>query len=333
MNFKKTYLGGRNEVFVFGTVQNTQTEIIKYLDFESQYPSASRLTQAELQLKLAANGTLHEYLCYDTDSAIKDFWKTAELVINCMKNQIPLPDSFTEKILGNVTFNYSKIKKLIIRTRLNKKLRDIYINSGKKGKPKKHTITISMLDLLSTVSYSHLVNKISLDYLKKNIKIIASERLLLNTIKPHGKELFTKLVNHRRTIKEKLKNPDNTQYQINQLNATQENIKYVMNSGYGLTTEGISKDYIGKFQVLSVGCLIIACARFLNYSAEILYRMNNATPIYSDTDSIIALAIAKIHKQVLNFFKKTIKLKEETEYGIIVKIHILGKKKYGIIRY
>ncbi|MHA2243904.1 MAG: hypothetical protein ACXADY_02955 [Candidatus Hodarchaeales archaeon] len=332
LNFKKTYLGGRNEGFIFGTIQNKDNQILKYFDFESQYPNASRLIQAELQLKLASNGTLHEYLCYDKDSAIKDFWEIADLSIDCKKKGIPLPDSFAEKILGNITFNYSKIKNLMIRTRLNKKLRDIYINSGKKGKVKKHKITLTMFDLLATIEYSHLVNKIPLDYLKENIKVIATERLLLSTVKPFGKELFTKLLIFRRKFKKQREETDD-QYIITKLNATEQNLKYVMNSGYGLTTEGISKDYIGKYQVLSVGCLISACSRFMNYSAEILYRMKKATPIYSDTDSIQALATPEVHNQVSIFFKDTINLEEEKDFinDPIEKIHILGKKKYGIL--
>lgn len=331
LNFKKTYLGGRNEGFVFGTVENKDNKIIKYHDFESQYPNASRLTQAALQLKLAAKGTLHEYLCYDKKSAIKDFWETAELSIRCKKNQTPLPDSFAEKILGNITFNYSKFKNILIRTRLSKRLQDIYINSGnKKTQPKKHKITLTMFDLLATIEYAHLIDKIPLDYLKKNIKVITTERLLLDKVKPFGKELFTKILGFRRVIKERWEKAKD-KFTKTKLGATEQNLKYVMNSGYGLTTEGISKDYIGKYQVLSIGCLISACSRFFNYSAEILYRYYKETPIYSDTDSIISLAKPKIHDLVKKFFEKTIELKEDTEYGEIEKIHVLGKKKYGIL--
>lgn len=436
-NFSLTYFGGRTETYLFKLIKNTVDEVIKYPDFESQYPNAARLIQAEKILLLTAKGELLNYLDYDTKAIEKDFWKTLELTIKSKENNTPLPDYFAENILGNVTFTFERLD-LHIRT--EKKLKSAI---GKKkafdmilqGK-KKNKVTCTLLDLLTTCEKAYFYDKTFIHTLKKRITFIAAERLLLGKVAPFGEELFTKILKFRRIYKAALKiteslidiekegkewEKEEKTEQLNQtiqkhienltndglkeeyvltvilqalqlllenylqtnkqisfpativnflkesssilkfsgkdftkkfleiltsslkipLNsleslavrykATEQNLKYVMNSGYGVTAEGLSKGYIGKFQVPAVATLITACARYLSNSAEILYVINGGKPIYTDTDSLPALASEETHQTVFNYFKETIPLNEERKYGKITSFHVLGKKKYGFI--
>lgn len=423
-NFKDTYYGGRTEGLIFGLIETVSSAnsvldlLIKYPDFESQYPNAARLIQGERQIIEAAKGKLHEFLDFDKESAWNDFWETVAYTVETKRTLTPLGEHFCEKILGNVRF---KLKKgsLMIRMKSAGRLQDKII----RGTPNT-TVKTTFFDLLASVEREILENDLSIRSLKKRIKFLETERLLLGETPKFGDEFFTQTIVQRREVKSSLeivkilleskrshtgdqvslpklkdylqdlmldgytkkesltlilaglnkilkhlkevrpelltteKLPQDLDFKAlhsialmladkiyftpethklldflkTKYKATEQLLKYVLNSAYGVSAEGIApdKDFVGKYQVPSVACLITACSRYLTYSAELLYRINDGLPLYTDTDSLVARALAKLHKMIFRYFKKTIPLREERKYGEIVKFYGNGKKKYGL---
>lgn len=334
-NFRQTYLGAKNEAFVYGKVDNDpkNNKYIMFLDFLSQYPSAARLVQAELQAILASSGVLVNYLDYKTKDIEKDFWKVFDYTVNCKKKNQVLSDSFCENIIGNVSLGVNNLP-FPIRTFVSKRQQDIILTEKHKS-GKDHRLTITLFDLLASCEYAHLINHIPIRKLKANIKFIKAERLLLGKTPKFGKEFYTKVIQIRQRYQEQLeqsKKEKQPEHIITNLKAVEQNIKYFLNTAsYGIFVEGSRKDYFGKFYIPSIGSAITGICRYLNTSSEILYRMHGGIPIYTDTDSIQALATKETHAKVFNFFKSTIILQNELDYGVIKRSAILGRKKWGIL--
>lgn len=452
-NFKDCYHGGRTEAYIFGLIENQLADnpkddlIIKYPDFEQQYANSARLIQAEKQLLMSAEGKLHEVLNNELKPAKEAFWKTVEYVVQTKKDNvagkdIPLKDNFLEEILGTVRFKLTRgsltIRKKIKPKKRKKKVATDETETKKKSKDDSRSqdiiisgdnnsaIKMSLPDLLWSVEYEHLINKVPIKKLKKRIKFLEAERLLLGVTSEFGEEFFSQTIKQRREIKSALAlikiqlkatkekkyvseltnqhyeyllddgltkreafslierginriltnieeiepklftttekdefkstiNQDNLatvnisdiiniqnkfekisnnllEFLETKYNATEQLLKYILNSAYGVSAEGIApdKDFTGKYQVPSVACLITACARYLSYSAQILYELHKGLPIYSDTDSLPARATEATHKQVFRYFKATIPLKEERGFGKITKFYVNGKKKYSL---
>ncbi|MEW5820669.1 MAG: hypothetical protein AB1782_10800, partial [Cyanobacteriota bacterium] len=353
-NYKLTYLGGANDPAVAGTVTLTEEEIqelltnpdnhqamsIEYSDFRSQYPHASRLINAEKMFIESAKGTLHHYLNYNIEEIKADVKRAVNNRLNDPFSIIP--GDYFEKLLGNVTVKVHT-DKLILRknivTRQKSKIKRKKTSNSKDSRletrqteiivSKGSQITVHLIDLCISIIRTCLVKNIHSDKIFEKLEFLKAERVVLGDTPLLEQELFTKLYKLRKIKEKQLLEQGYTKDEAKKSPISIQ-IKTVANSTYGLSAEGTSKDYVGKFLNYAIASSITACARFLTIHAKVLYLIKNGIFIYSDTDSGIGKGTKELHNNIRRIFLDTIPLDPEPKYKLIKRICVLGKKKYGI---
>jgi hypothetical protein len=328
-NFEEVYSGGVNEATTWGVlISNFADEILTYYDdFQSLYPSIARIVNAFTMYVLAAQRKLNTLLRNDLEKGKSDFWKIAKEIIKITRQRIKgkdvkLPDDLFHKLIGTVE----------IDTQIPLQLRTLHKELRKDGKPRKSKgkrcwklITgknhLHLIDLLNAVVRSAVEFNQDINLLESQIKFTKLERYDFSRypIAKWGKEFFTMLLKLRQ---EKKLTKD----------SIEDMLKYIINTAYGISGEGINKeDITGKLFIPAIFCSITAGARFLISIPEIIIKKLGGILGYMDTDSIIYKIHKSLRKRVIGFFDKISALKEETDYGIIHKAFIAKKKKYTFL--
>jgi len=329
-NFLTTYLGGKVEVFSHGLIKSTPKQKITYLDFASLYPHTAWICEAEFLYLTCAKNELHKYIKNNTKKAINRIKQSINEILESITQNIPLQKITFQRLIGNCTIHSTIPLQL---PRRHKGRRTEILCTGR--------ITTTLADLTVALVREIIINKTPLYKLFNKISFIQCEYIDFPINSSYGKEIFTKLYLQRKKIKEqlaKLKETHANTNEINKLESAQLFMKILMNSGYGVSGEGISlEDHTGILFNPIIANGITSIARVFTSIAEIKTRYENALCIYTDTDSIIIRATKLQKKNLLSIFKKIIELKDEIEDEYhdenkhISKIYVAGKKKYGYI--
>lgn len=303
----RTFFGGRIEASIFGKVIPTNDETIEFSDFASQYPHHSRLICAIIQYIEAAQGILHKRIVQKQKAVENNLWNIVKQLIKDIDNGVITERPYAT-INGVIKVNTQY--KLQIRRAITKKKKNDVLVKGEFIAP--------IADVIGAILRKYYVEKYTLQQLRKHIHVKNGLflRFTPEEIAEHGKEYFTKLY----VLRKQFPKTDS----INLL------LKIIMNTSYGISSEGITKeDYTGKLFIPSISNGITATARLSNTIAEIKLIENNGTPLITHTDSVVALAKPKIHEKVNTLFSQIDPLVIETEKPIKW-IAILGKAKYGL---
>jgi len=350
--------------------------IIMYNDFRSEYPHALWLSNADKKFFLTAKGELHNYLESDKEQISADLYTCVKTIL---KNPLAtISKNFFEKLDGNATITtdipiefrrkpVKQPKRLVInelpddvqqyiRNKLlapNKKTnKTIHVSDLPKKIRKKlglkiftefnvdsitdtilpagSTITAHLCDIAYGLINYCLQHDKPLSRVIKKITWIKAERLNLGSVAEYGTDLFTKLYLLRIEKEESL----GKHHSVPQL------IKYVLNTSYGDSVEGNTRDYDGILNNPAIGSTTTAIARFLTKYAKLAHKLTGGLPCYNDTDSVIAKNTLQGHITVMNIFNDTIVLEPEKDVmfdkiGSNILQHItegyfMGKKKYGL---
>ena len=334
-NFETVYNGGRTEAFTHGIFRQILDQVvqkfIKYLDFESLYPTIARIVYAEKQYILASSNKLAKYYNQDVNLTQQKFWETVETNIDCIRKSKLIPDNIFKHLLGTVQVKISKEFKLLFRgTKLTKTGK----KDGKKDEYLTGKIHKHLIQLLTAVTREIIENKTDINRLKDAIKFQKVQRFIFNEDPASfGDEFFTKILILRREKKNEIMEDGSKGNPIEKM------LKYVMNSSYGISGEGISREdkIVGKLFIPSIFSSITAGAEYLTSMAEISLRHWGAIPLYSDTDSLITLTSLEVEDKVTSMFWNDqtglgiSKLKNEDDYGEILAIYVAKKKKYYLL--
>jgi hypothetical protein len=314
-NFEEVYSGGISEPIVYGILTSdfVADELIYYDDFESLYPSIARLVFADLIYQLAAKKKLHTYLRTDVEETKQDFWNNMEKIVKIIRkalkgHKIQLPEDIFKAMIGTVEIQSSHP----LQIRIKEKKKRIW----KKISGKQH---IHLIDLMNAVLREVLEFNTPIEVVYNQINFIKAERFDFRnkTIPEFGDEFFTLMMKLRR---EKKMAGD----------TIEKMLKYIINSGIGITAEGISnkEDFTGKLFIPVIFATVTAGSRFLIAIPEIMIKRLKGEMGYTDTDSLIYKLLSKLRGRITQLFDKISILKEETDYGRIHKAGIWKKKKY-----
>lgn len=317
-NFELVYSGGISEPTIYGILESNfpTKELVIYDDFESLYPSIARLVFADLMYQLAAKKELHTYLRTDTKQTKQDFWDNIERIVKIIRQalkgkQTELPEDIFQSMIGTAQIN--TIHPLQIRVKENKK------RIWKKIKGKVH---IHLIDLMNSIIRAVIEDNTPIEVLYNQIHFIKTERFDFRNIPvpEFGNEFFTLLIKLRR---EKIIAGD----------TIEKMLKYIINSGIGISAEGISnkEDFTGKLFIPVIFASVTAGSRFLIAIPEIMCKKLGGEMGYTDTDSIIYKIKKSVRKHITQLFTKISMLKEEKDYGKIHKTFISKKKKYYLL--
>ena len=317
-----TYKGGLVSAYVHGLVsRNKETlEKIWYTDFASLYPHTAWLIEAWKLYKLAVTGELIKHISNDVPRAIKIITKKINRIAKKIKNNEP----FVKKdlaIAGNISFRTSLY--LLVKPEKD----DVRANGN---------IKITIQDYIVAVLDYHFKHGLPIRKILSKVNVNAIEYIDVEYDSEYGKEFFTELYLTRKEIKDRMnilkKQGKKHSKEYVELNSKQLLIKLIMNSAYGIASEGIStEDHTGILFTPIIANAITGTARMVNRLAKMIVEKHDGLPIYGDTDSIIFRATEKNFTSIVNMFSKTIELKDEFPRKTIDKIYVAGLKKYGIL--
>ncbi len=325
-NFEKTYLGGKVETFVHGLVKTTAKTKITYLDYASLYPHTAWLIEADLMYSLAIQGKLHKYIKSNIDEIKNEIKQSAKSFIKSIKDNTPLQKAEFRNLNGSVS----------ISTSLKLQLPRRYKNGAiyKRYEEKINgSITCTIQDLTVAITRYHFETKTPLNKILRNINFRSAEYINLKEYKPseYGKEFFTMLYIERKNVQAKIECV-NDSHQKTILEGVQLLLKITMNSGYGISAEGVSIDnHTGVLYVPAIANAITATARSLTSLAEIASDYYGMQKLYTDTDSIQVRGNEEQTQKLTHLFEVIDKLKDESPKDPIQQLYVASKKSYGYL--
>ncbi len=348
-NYQKTYAGAATDCEVAGLIESDELAtkeailqswhtklstgefddfgksvfMILYLDFRSQYPHASWLINAMKKFILSAKGLLQNYQNNNKDEIAEDFFTA---VLDMIKHPYAIiKKDFFKEFDGNAEIIIHK--DLSFRRKVKNRYTEVYIKAGSK-------IDYPLMDIaFALIKWSHKHNhglKI-----QKLITFVKAERFDLDTVENYGEELFTKLFLLRK-IKER---------ELGKHHHIPQTIKIMLNTLYGITAEGTSKDYFGLFLNYTISNPITAISRFFTRYAKLLFELNGSLNLNNDTDGLTTRTTLEIAEKVRHIYSEVMPLEYEADtafggidlengerinYQLIKQGYFLGKKKYAL---
>jgi hypothetical protein len=325
--FKEVYSGGRVEIFRHGIINNAK---IVYSDFASLYPHTSYLTNVEPLMVDILNKKLD--FTAKVDDIAYSFWVMVYSIAKKIQNKEALVKSdFCNSAVLNVTLGCdlrlsrkAGIKGGQIDTDKEKRNRcDLIINKGS-------SVNVSIYDLCYGVLDKHLIDKVSLGDLEK--QIVFNKGLMVNPLSVTNKQndfhtlLYDTRNKYRKEAKELSKIPGN-ELRIKHLENQSQFMKIILNAGYGITAE-FTNMKAGQFYNPILASSITGMARLLNNITEITTRYHGYKCYYSDTDSLMLDSGG--FNIVNSLFKDICELKNELSDGVfITDMMIIGAKEYA----
>ena len=357
INFEKLYLGAKNDVPTHGLIlasdiltgkhNLTQEEIdyyrnqtsIIYADFASLYPHAAWLSDAEAIFYLAAKGELHNYIFDDVKQVKKNVIQSArEIKKNLLEGTELIKESFS-RLSGTCSIRSSLYLQIPSKGRILKNSTSRRFEIQTNGK-----FNLGLHDLVIAIVRYSIDHKLSIKSIMNNITFYKAEILILPEElknKKYGEEFFSRLYIERELIKIDIKKRklDKKSDEYKELSITEQWLKYIMNSSYGVTAEGISnKKLIGKFFVPAIAFCITGISRALTSIAQIRIKILGGLNLYTDTDSVVFRIAKKLVSKIFSIFPKNVcKLKDEVDDkfpGDAIKVfYIASKKRYAYLTY
>ena len=324
--FKEVYAGGRVEIFKHGI---TKGKKMIYADFSSLYPHTSYLCNVEPLMKDILNKKLE--FTSDRELIELKFFEMVSKISEKIKSNTPLEkNDFVNSAVLNVSSDIglrlsrkASIHRQKVKTDTKKRSRcDLVLQNSK--------FNTSIYDLCYAVLEKHLIDKISLEDLKKGIRINKGLMVVPSEQTDKTNDFHTKLYSKRADIIKQIdnyKDNKNKESEIKHLENQSQFIKIILNSGYGITAE-FTNDRAGQFYNPILASSITAMARLLANLTEIGAKYYGYNAYYQDTDSCFMDAGG--YKKVSGLFKNICELKNELPDNVFVNnMIVIGAKEYG----
>ena len=299
------------------------TKQILYLDFRSQYPHASWLINAMKKFILSAKGIEHQYLNSNKDQIFEEFIMATQKIID--EPYKPFDKDIFKEFDGSADITLHR--NLNFRRTNKNRYTEVYILKDSRT-------TECLIDIaFALIEYSHKHNHAV--PIRKLITFNSAERMDLDDVEDYGEELFTKLFLLRKVYEKK----------YGKHHHIPQTIKIMLNTIYGITAEGTSKDYYGVFLNYTISNPITALSRFFTRYAKLMLELNGALNLNNDTDGLTTKTTLEIAEKIRHIYSETMPLEFESDtsfsgidvdednrinYQLIKKGYFLGKKKYAL---
>lgn len=282
------YFAGRIESPIYGGARPLSPEVIRDLDFKAQYPYAAWLTLAWLKLQDAAKGILHKRQISDIKVIESRFWEAQEHILQTISQTRKIP--FDKIYLFSGILQVDLKASVLIRSNTpeiiykdKKEQERIRKKARKTDKYKKGNQYMAMAELSHALIRLIESNKKTRSWsvhrklakMKSIVTFISGNTLVYeaNELPEYSKEIFTEFVEMRDAIRY-INDEEGNKYKI------------IVNSAYGDTAEGVSKDdYSGKLYIDPVPIDLVAIARWMNNMLDIYAEILDIQTLYQHTDS------------------------------------------------